>query len=70
MPTSLKKKIKQCDLFCAWFEATQIAGFDPVEADKFFIAPPRDLKLIIDPLPVKAAEALFLERFEALNAAL
>jgi len=25
------------DLYCAWFEATQTAGFDPVEADKFFI---------------------------------
>jgi len=31
MPPSLKKKIKQCDLYCAWFEATQIAGFDPVD---------------------------------------
>jgi len=32
-----QEKIKQCDLYCAWFEATQTAGFDPVEADKFFI---------------------------------
>ncbi len=67
MPTALKKKIKACDLYCAWFEATQIAGFDPVEADKFFIPPPRDLKLTIDPLPVREAEALFLARFENLN---
>ena len=27
MPAALKKKIKKCDLYCAWFEATQIAGF-------------------------------------------
>ena len=66
MPASLKKKIKQCDLYCAWFEATQIAGFDPVEADKFFIAPPRDIKLTIDPLPVLEAERVFLERFNIL----
>lgn len=66
MPASLKKKIKQCDLYCAWFEATQIAGFDPVEADKFFITPPRDIKLSIDPLPVVQAENAFLERFTAL----
>ena len=66
MPAALKKKIKQCDLYCAWFEATQIAGFDPVEADKFFVAPPRDIKLTIDPLPVVEAETAFLERFEKL----
>jgi len=67
MPAALKKKIKQCDLYCAWFEATQIAGFDPVEADKFFIAPPRDIKLTIDPLPVVEAERVFLKRFEGLK---
>lgn len=69
MPASLKKKIKQCDLYCAWFEATQIAGFDPVEADKFFITPPRDIKLTIDPFPVVLAEQAFLERFAELNKA-
>ena len=66
MPAALKKKIKQCDLYCAWFEATQIAGFDPVEADKFFIAPPQDIKLTINPLSVVEAEKAFLERFEKL----
>jgi len=69
MPAALKKKIKQCDLYCAWFEATQIAGFDPVEADKFFIAPPRDIKLTINPLPVVEAECAFLKRFDELNKA-
>lgn len=67
MASALKKKIKQCDLYCAWFEATQIAGFDPVEADKFFIPPPRDINIKIDPLSVVKAEQLFLDRFEALN---
>ena len=67
MPTSLKKKIKQCDLYCAWFEATQIAGFDPIEADKFFVAPPQDIKLTIDPLPVVEAENHFLKRFKKLS---
>jgi len=67
MPAALKKKIKQCDLYCAWFEATQIAGFDPVEADKFFITPPRDIKLKIDPLPVVKAQEAFLQIFKDLN---
>lgn len=69
IPARLKKKIKQCDLYCAWFEATQIAGFDPVEADQFFTPPPRGLTLTIEPLCVRGAEALFLERFHALNRA-
>lgn len=70
IPSALKAKIKKCDLYCAWFEATQIAGFDPVEADQFFTAPPRGLALEIDPLPVRGAEALFLDRFQTLNQAL
>jgi len=69
MKPALKKKIKQYDLYCAWFEATQIAGFDPVEADKFFIPPPRDIKITIDPFPVVLAEKAFLDRFAELNPA-
>ena len=69
MPPSLKKQIKRCDIYCAWFEATQIAGFDPVEADQFFAAPPRDINLIINPMSVVDAEAAFLARFAELNAA-
>lgn len=67
MPAKLKKKIKQCDLYCAWFEATQIAGFDPIEADQFFIPPPEGLDVHINPLSVIEAEALFLARFAQLN---
>lgn len=67
MPAPLKKKIKRCDIYCAWFEAVQIAGFDVDEADKFFIRPPEELGLIIKPKAVKDAQALFLERFEELN---
>jgi len=70
MPAGLKKKIKQCDLYCAWFEATQIAGFDPVEADQFFIPPPKGLDVEINPLSVADAEARFLERFKTLNQAI
>ncbi|WP_409433544.1 HD family hydrolase [Litorimonas sp. RW-G-Af-16] len=67
MPARLKKKIKQCDLYCAWFEATQIAGFDPVEADQFFLTPPETLDLVLSPLSVREAEKLFLDRFTELN---
>ncbi len=64
MPAPLKKKIKQADLYCAWFEATQIAGFSIDEANQFFITPPPAVKIQIQPLSVKKAERAFLERFE------
>lgn len=66
MPAKLKKTIKKADIYCAWFEATQIAGFSFDEANKYFTAPPDDLGIVINPLPVKEAEALFLARFDAL----
>lgn len=69
-PPRLKKRIKRCDVICAWFEATQIAGFSVEEADQLFITPPKDVQVTIDPLPVVRAEALFLARFEALDAVL
>ncbi len=67
MPPRLKKKIKLADVYCAWFEATQIAGFDPVEADKFFIPPPKGLDINIEPKAVREAEAAFLQRFNLLK---
>ncbi|GLQ20866.1 HD family hydrolase [Algimonas porphyrae] len=69
-PTALKKKIKRCDIICAWFEATQIAGFTVAEADQCFITPPDGLHVTIDPKPVVKAEDLFLARFAELKAAL
>ncbi|HHL43791.1 MAG TPA: HD family hydrolase [Hellea balneolensis] len=63
----LKKKIKTCDIYCAYFEATQIAGFSEAEADRFFTRPPGDIRLTINPLPVVEAEALFLQRFADLT---
>jgi len=70
MRPALKKAIKQADIYCAYFEAVQIAGFTVDEANQFFTKPPKGLNLEITPLPVREAEALFLARFERLNAAL
>lgn len=36
LPKSVKTLIKRADKISAWLEATQLAGFDPAEADKFF----------------------------------
>lgn len=64
---TLKKKIKTCDIYCAYFEAVQIAGFSEAEADKYFTKPPGDIKFTIAPLPVVDAENLFLKRFAELT---
>lgn len=64
---SLKKAIKTCDIYCAYFEAVQIAGFTQAEADKYFTKPPGDIRIKIAPLSVVEAQALFLKRFTQLN---
>ena len=70
MRPALKKAIKKADIYCAYFEATQIAGFSIEDAHKYFTVPPIGIEVTLAPLPVKEAEALFLERFETLNSAI
>jgi len=43
LPVTVKKQIKRADKISAWLEATQIAGFEPSEADKLFGKPPPPL---------------------------
>jgi hypothetical protein len=68
-PALLKKLLKQADLICAWFEATQLAGFTIAEADALFISPPRGLALTLEPLAPQDAQDAYLARFSALMAA-
>ena len=62
-PARLKKKIKRADLICAWFEATQLAGFQEDEANRFFGVPPEEIRLRLTPKAVPDAQAAFLTRF-------
>ncbi|ESQ76440.1 YfbR-like 5'-deoxynucleotidase [Asticcacaulis sp. AC402] len=66
MPAAVKRLIKQADHACAYFEATQLAGFGDTEARQYFGEPPDGYKLRLDPLPAKAASEAFLARFDAL----
>lgn len=66
LPNKVKGVIKQADKACAFFEATQIAGFSVEEARNFFGPPPRGVALTIDPLPARAAQDAFLDRFHSL----
>nr|WP_316657165.1 HD family hydrolase [uncultured Gellertiella sp.] len=67
----LKDQIKRADRIAAYFEATELAGFSEAEARKFFGTPrgiSRDM-LMIEPLPTETAQALFLQRFAAIEVA-
>ena len=60
----LQVMFKKADTIAAYFEATQLAGFAPVEARRYFGTPPRSMKTPrLVPLPTAEAQAQFLERF-------
>ena len=68
-PLLIKKLIKQADRACAFFEATQLAGFSHAESLEFFDAPPAGYTLKIVPQPASEAQAHYLRRFEILSEA-
>ena len=72
IPPALKKRIKRADLVSAYMEATQIAGFSPAEAKRFFVQPEPALTegLDINLRPPVEARNAFTARHEALLAAL
>ena len=61
----LKAQIKKADAIAAFFEATELAGFSPGEARKFFGQPRGITKelLPLEPMPAMEAQSLFLKRF-------
>lgn len=68
-PAALASLFKKADMISAYHEATQLAGFEPGEARKFFGAPPAALKTPrLMPLPTAEAQTVFLERFRRLTA--
>lgn len=69
LPAEIKRAIKRADAVSAWLEATQIAGFSRREADRYFGAPPTDMRALrIDPCPPVQARAQFLRRHQDLLA--
>jgi 5'-deoxynucleotidase YfbR-like HD superfamily hydrolase len=65
-PAVVKGVIKRADIICAYFEATQLAGFTEAEAKRFFGAPPRGLSLKMTPKPTGEVQEAFLKRFRSL----
>lgn len=68
-PIPIKKLIKQADRACAFFEATQLAGFTPSEALEFFDAPPDDYALHIEPQSPAVAQSRYIQRYNILSQA-
>jgi 5'-deoxynucleotidase YfbR-like HD superfamily hydrolase len=59
---------KKADIFAAYFEATQLAGFSLEEAKRYFGQPPAAFRVPrLTPLAPSEAQALFLERFRRLS---
>ena len=58
--------IKVADRACAFFEATQIAGFEHKESLELFGVPPPGYSLTIEPMSASVAEARYLERYHLL----
>jgi len=65
-PAAIKAVIKRADYISAYFEATQLAGFDADEAKRFFGAPPKAMKLKVEPMETSAVQRAFLKRFRFL----
>jgi 5'-deoxynucleotidase YfbR-like HD superfamily hydrolase len=66
-PVAIKKLIKQADRACAFFEATQLAGFAHAEALEIFGPPPAGYDLKIEPQAPFDAQAHYVRRFEVLS---
>jgi hypothetical protein len=67
-PAAVKAVIKQADIACAFFEATQLAGFTKAEALKLFGSPPPGYTLAIEPWPASEAQARYVAHYERLAA--
>ena len=66
-PAAIKRLIKQADRACAYFEATQLAGFGHAEALKLFGRPPTGYGLRIDPQSPNTAQQRYLQRCRVLT---
>lgn len=69
LPAALATLFKKADLISAYFEATQLAGFEIEIARKLFVVPPKAVKTPrLVPLATGEAQAQFLDRFRRLTA--
>ncbi|MDO9336488.1 MAG: HD family hydrolase [Caulobacter sp.] len=68
-PQNIKKLLKTADRACAYFEATQLAGFTVEESRVIFGPPPEGYNLVIHPQPPGEAQERYVARFHTLSEA-
>ena len=67
IPATLKTLFKRADHLSAYYEATQLAGFEEAEARRLFGSPPKALKTPrLTPFSTEEAQDQFLARFHRL----
>ncbi|WP_425411142.1 YfbR-like 5'-deoxynucleotidase [Hyphococcus sp.] len=70
LPENIERLIKRADQASAYFEAVQLAGFDPAEARKFFGAPRGIAHVEIKVMTTLQAQNAYLTRFRELTKSL
>lgn len=65
-PANIKTLIKKADRACAFFEATQLAGFNKRESVQIFGAPPAGYTITLDPMPAAIAQKAYVDRYRVL----
>ncbi len=66
LPALIKATIKRADTYSAYLEATQLAGFDIKEAQRYFVKPPAALMRALKPLAAQDAQTAMVARCRAL----
>ncbi len=69
LPDAIEKLIKRADRASAFFEATQLAGFDVAEARKIFGAPRGIAPVELKAMTASQAQNAYLKRFHNLMSA-
>ena len=66
LPDTVEKTIKRADRASAYFEAVQLAGFDPAEARRFFGAPRGIAPIELEVMSATQSQEKYMARFAAL----
>ena len=68
LPEQVKRLIKRADRLAAFIEATQLAGFSKIEAQKLFGKSNKGEKIHLAPSSPENAKKNYLKRFKQLTA--
>jgi 5'-deoxynucleotidase YfbR-like HD superfamily hydrolase len=66
LPRDIAHLIKRADRVVAFLEATQLAGFEPKEAKRYFGDPKSVRPIRLTPLPANDIQARYMKRFQEL----